>query len=656
MEKLEKDAEEEKTEEVEVEVNKRGRFNVGNVKVVKVVKEVPEAGVPEAPVVVKEAEVIEEAVAEKDSTEEPEDVKGEEDNEPEVEEAKAIDQGPDQRYLKFDEEIGRGSFKTVFKGKFSLFCIFTLCGQLVIFWPGLDTETGVAVAWCELQDKKLTREERKRFKEEAEMLKGLQHPNIVRFYDYWDVNRPGVKATGLTQVNPKKYIVLVTELMTSGTLKTYLKRFKTIKTQVLKSWCRQILKGLMFLHTRSPPVIHRDLKCDNIFITGPTGSVKIGDLGLATLKNKSFAKSVIGTPEFMAPEMYEEHYDEAVDVYAYGLCMLEMATGEYPYSECTGPAQIYKKVVNGVKPNSLEKVESQDVKEIIEQCIQLRKEDRPSIKELLGKDFFAEDMGFKVELCEREELIKSDKNEIVFRLRVTDSKKLKKDKPAHKENEAIQFEFTMGVDNTTEMAQAMYTTGVLQKEDDAKKVAKMMETQIKALSKDRSERIPKGPEPENDPGGRGVEGGVVLEGEHEVERAEKDGGLPEGGEGGGSKEPSPPKDRQYQLLQEQHQQQQYYQDPQYSAQPYQDTGVQYQEQVMQYQDQQQYHNIGLQQMSDQAGGVQQQQQQQQYQDVQYVEVQQYQDVQNIIPPDQYSTRHLQTLEEQPRGDSKNCPN
>ena len=98
------------------------------------------------------------------------------------------------------------------------------------------------------------------------------------------------------------------------------------------------------MHTRTPPVIHRDLKCDNIFITGPTGSVKIGDLGLATLKNKSFAKSVIGTPEFMAPEMYDEHYDERVDVYAFGMCMLEMATSEYPYAECMGPAQIYKKV------------------------------------------------------------------------------------------------------------------------------------------------------------------------------------------------------------------------------------------------------------------------------------------------------------------------
>ena len=112
-----------------------------------------------------------------------------------------------------------------------------------------------------LQEKKLTKLERQRFREEAEMLKGLQHPNIVRFYDYWDVQKTASKSG-------KKYIILVTELMTSGTLKTYLKRFKKIKQGVLKSWCRQILKGLHFLHTRSPPVIHRDLKCDNIFITG----------------------------------------------------------------------------------------------------------------------------------------------------------------------------------------------------------------------------------------------------------------------------------------------------------------------------------------------------------------------------------------------------
>lgn len=56
-----------------------------------------------------------------------------------------------------------------------------------------------------------------------------------------------------------------------------------------------------------------------------------------------------GTPEFMAPEMYEEHYDEYVDVYAFGMCMLEMATSEYPYSECQNAAQIYRKVTS-VRP------------------------------------------------------------------------------------------------------------------------------------------------------------------------------------------------------------------------------------------------------------------------------------------------------------------
>lgn len=71
-----------------------------------------------------------------------------------------------------------------------------------------------------------------------------------------------------------------------------------MKLKLLQRWSRQILKGLHFLHTRTPPIIHRDLKCDNIFITGPTGSVKIGDLGLATLKSASFAKSVIGMYKF----------------------------------------------------------------------------------------------------------------------------------------------------------------------------------------------------------------------------------------------------------------------------------------------------------------------------------------------------------------------
>ncbi|XP_023287595.1 uncharacterized protein LOC105697780 isoform X1 [Orussus abietinus] len=369
-------------------------------------------------------------------------------------EEKAIGISPDGRFLKFEEEIGRGSFKTVYRG--------------------LDTQTGVAVAWCELQEKKLNKTERLRFREEAEMLKGLQHPNIVRFYDYWEVT--------LTR---RKYIVLVTELMTSGTLKTYLRRFKKINPKVVKSWCRQILKGLSFLHSRSPPIIHRDLKCDNIFITGTTGSVKIGDLGLATLKNRSFAKSVIGTPEFMAPEMYEEHYDESVDVYAFGMCMLEMATSEYPYSECTGPAQIYKRVVSGVKPQSYDKVENPEVRDIIEMCIRLKKEERPLVKDLLNHEFFADDVGLKLEMVSRDTAVTDvELSRVEFRLRVLDPKKRTN---KHKENEAIQFDFDIQGDNAEEVASEMAKSSLIL-EEDAKAVAKMLKSQIAGLLRDRDER------------------------------------------------------------------------------------------------------------------------------------------------------------------------
>ncbi|PNI17260.1 WNK2 isoform 8 [Pan troglodytes] len=373
-----------------------------------------------------------------------------EEEEDDEDDLKAVATSLDGRFLKFDIELGRGSFKTVYKG--------------------LDTETWVEVAWCELQDRKLTKLERQRFKEEAEMLKGLQHPNIVRFYDFWESSAKG-----------KRCIVLVTELMTSGTLKTYLKRFKVMKPKVLRSWCRQILKGLLFLHTRTPPIIHRDLKCDNIFITGPTGSVKIGDLGLATLKRASFAKSVIGTPEFMAPEMYEEHYDESVDVYAFGMCMLEMATSEYPYSECQNAAQIYRKVTCGIKPASFEKVHDPEIKEIIGECICKNKEERYEIKDLLSHAFFAEDTGVRVELAEEDH---GRKSTIALRLWVEDPKKLK-GKP--KDNGAIEFTFDLEKETPDEVAQEMIESGFFH-ESDVKIVAKSIRDRV-ALIQWRRERI-----------------------------------------------------------------------------------------------------------------------------------------------------------------------
>ncbi|XP_068581846.1 serine/threonine-protein kinase WNK4 isoform X2 [Cebidichthys violaceus] len=390
-----------------------------------------------------------------------------EEEERDEEETQAVASSPDGRFLKFNIEIGRGSFKTVYRG--------------------LDTETTREVAWCELQTHRLTRAERHRFTEEVEMLKALQHPNIVRFLDSW---KSSLRAHNCT--------ILVTELMTSGTLKTYLRRFRQMKLKLLQRWSFQILKGLQFLHSRCPPILHRDLKCDNVFITGPTASVKIGDLGLATLKKASFAKSVIGTPEFMAPEMYEEKYDEAVDVYAFGMCILEMATSEYPYSECQNAAQIYRKVTNGIKPDSFLKVTVAELKEIIEGCIRTDSKERFTVQDLLDHRFFQEHLGVHVDLAEEDD---GSKAALKLWLRMDHNKKLH---GKYKDNNAIEFLFELYKDVPEEVAQEMVVLGFLC-EADYKPVAKAIRHRVTAVKRQRekrrrlleSEPAPRTPEPPN---------------------------------------------------------------------------------------------------------------------------------------------------------------
>lgn len=250
-----------------------------------------------------------------------------------------------------------------------------------------------------------------------------------------------------------------------------------MKPRVLQRWSRQILRGLHFLHSRVPPILHRDLKCDNVFITGPSGSVKIGDLGLATLKRASFAKSVIGTPEFMAPEMYEEKYDEAVDVYAFGMCMLEMATSEYPYSECQNAAQIYRKVTSGTKPNSFYKVKMPEVKEIIEGCIRTDKNERFTIQDLLAHAFFREERGVHVELAEEDD---GEKPGLKLWLRMEDARRGGRPR----DNQAIEFLFQLGRDAAEEVAQEMVALGLVC-EADYQPVARAVRERVAAIQRKR---------------------------------------------------------------------------------------------------------------------------------------------------------------------------
>ncbi|KAI9364393.1 kinase-like domain-containing protein, partial [Zopfochytrium polystomum] len=265
---------------------------------------------------------------------------------------------PSGRFVRYKTSLGNGACKEVFKA--------------------FDEEEGKEVAWYRLRLERLSKRDIHRVVSEISILRSLRNENIINLLHFW-TSRGN---------DDRERVYFITELMTSGTLKSYVRKLKgPVKPKVLKNWCRQILSGLEYLHSRNPPVIHRDLKGDNIFVNGNNGQAKIGDLGLATMMKTDRLSSVLGTPEFMAPELYDESYDEKVDIYAFGMVVIEIVTKEYPYSECQNQAQIYKKVTAGVKPAAFHKVVDESTKNFIEQCIRFDPTERPSASQLLRSDF-----------------------------------------------------------------------------------------------------------------------------------------------------------------------------------------------------------------------------------------------------------------------------
>ncbi|CAL9166751.1 unnamed protein product [Musa hybrid cultivar] len=273
-----------------------------------------------------------------------------------------VEVDPTGRYGRYNDILGKGASKTVYRA--------------------FDEYEGIEVAWnqVKLYDFLQSPENLERLYCEIHLLKTLKHKNIMKFYTSWVDTSEG-------------NINFVTELFTSGTLRQYRQKHRRVNIRAVKHWCRQILSGLLYLHSHDPPIIHRDLKCDNIFINGNQGEVKIGDLGLAAILRKSHAIHCVGTPEFMAPEVYEEEYNELVDIYSFGMCVLEMVTFEYPYSECTHPVAIYKKVISGTKPEALYRVRDPEVRQFVEKCLATASK-RLSARELLDDPFLrVDDLG-----------------------------------------------------------------------------------------------------------------------------------------------------------------------------------------------------------------------------------------------------------------------
>lgn len=197
---------------------------------------------------------------------------------------------------------------------------------------------------------------------EANMIKQLDHPSIVRIVDI--IENPDV-------------IYIVEDYIEGETLNTILENNGAQPQELVIEWAMQICEALEYLHTRKPPIIYRDMKPSNVMLK-PDGNIKIIDFGIAReYKEQGLADTVsLGTKGYAAPEQFggKGQTDARTDVYCLGVTLYHIVTGHSP---CDPPYEIYP--IRHWNPQLDSGLEA-----VIEKCTQLNPADRyQSCAELL---------------------------------------------------------------------------------------------------------------------------------------------------------------------------------------------------------------------------------------------------------------------------------
>jgi fused len=152
-------------------------------------------------------------------------------------------------------------------------------------------------------------------RQELHILRKLDHPNIVRLLDAFETDR---------------HMFVVTELA-QGDLFSILEDDRTLSEEYVRSIARQLVDALHYLHSRR--IIHRDMKPQNVLV-GRGGRVKLCDFGFARAMSVRtiVLTSIKGTPLYMSPEVVREQpYDHRADLWALGVILYELVTGEPPF-------------------------------------------------------------------------------------------------------------------------------------------------------------------------------------------------------------------------------------------------------------------------------------------------------------------------------------
>lgn len=231
-------------------------------------------------------------------------------------------------------------------------------------YRALNWGTGETVAIKQVRLENLPKSELKTIMLEIDLLKNLNHSNIVKYHGF-------VKSTD------SLYIIL--EYCENGSLHSICKNFGKFPENLVALYMSQVLYGLLYLHEQG--VIHRDIKGANI-LTTKEGLVKLADFGVATKASGLDESSVVGTPYWMAPEVIElSGATTSSDIWSLGCTVIELIEGKPPYHKLQ-PMQALFRIVNDEHP-PIPGSASPAVRDFLMQCFQKNPNLRISAKRLL---------------------------------------------------------------------------------------------------------------------------------------------------------------------------------------------------------------------------------------------------------------------------------
>lgn len=267
--------------------------------------------------------------------------------------------------------IGEGAYSTVFRVK--------------------RISDGSEYAMKKVKMVKLSERERQNAVNEVRILASIKHPNIIGYKEAFFEDSTSTLCIIMEYADGGDMMKMISNHKKRGT---------HFSEKELWYYFIQIVRGMKALHDLK--ILHRDIKCANIFLT-KDGTVKLGDLNVSKVAKKGLLHTQTGTPYYASPEVWKDRpYDNRSDIWSLGCVLYEMAMLNPPF-RAANMNGLYQKVQRGLYDPITQY--SKDLQIMVKNCLQVQPTARPSCEKILAMPSIMSHMSETLEKAEKEQVV-----------------------------------------------------------------------------------------------------------------------------------------------------------------------------------------------------------------------------------------------------------